>query len=85
MAESEITEQESTPSTAGQLNLRAFALSLGSLSAILALIISIWSRTTGFATEFWQIYESLHPSPFNLAMIDPTFLKHAIGVSIDLV
>lgn len=68
----------------GALHVRSFALSLAILAALFAIIISSWSRSTGFATDFWMMYHSLHSTQFGLDMSDPTAMKHIIGTIIDV-
>jgi len=80
-----VMDKESTRPAGSTLNIRAFALALGCLAALLALIISIWSRKTGFAAEFWQVYQSLHPTPFPFEMVKPTGLEYFGGVLVDVV
>ncbi len=66
-----------------KIHILSFSLALGTVGFILAAIFSIWSRFTGFAQEFWQIYISLHPTPFGIKMLNPTPIKHFAGILID--
>ncbi len=65
------------------LDLRAASLGLGILFAIFSLIVSVWSRFTGFAENFWMIYHDLHPTPFTAS--DPALglWEHLAGIIID--
>jgi len=68
-----------------QLEIRAFALSLGLVFGLMALIISIWSRSTGFADDFWKVYTSLHPTPFGAFTLGLELWQKVFGVVIDVV
>jgi H+/gluconate symporter-like permease len=51
----------------------------------LILILSIWSRVSvHFGKAFMEIFQSVHPHPFQISAVNLTAVDHIFGVLLDL-
>lgn len=68
-----------------KLNSRAFTLAFTIIMTALILILSIWSRVSiHFGKAFMEIFQSVHPHPFQISAVNLTAVDHIFGVLLDL-